>query len=539
MCSLLGAYRHIAPEFRPPKTLHRIQLYEVYMNRDKVLLELASKCPMLLAFSLREYLVVLIQDDPVIYTHLNLLFDVKKFCERVLDTMNHLRHLVYELLDAGGLTMDATILHQLQRDSEESHRGILRLAYKRSRKPLLDDFHNLATHVPIERVPLKPEHEQAMIRLLNHIDPATCDPFREMMELMDAFQLSRGALRRVRLFHQAYTEYMCNKRILKQQLHELATFFPYTYSLLYAYAQIWKSLHWIHCYALPHHYRDNQVRAIQERFHLDGIDQGKINEHVLPADLADLWLCRGCRTIYSILVAFPSRPCVEHRLDWCPRHNRMFQYGYQSMIVHPLDRSQVFCANEHDIFDVNRPYKPSAVVRIKDGGVMRATVEREQLVRVPLLGLMTTLERTVIFLCPQKGCGMPMVFDVDKCAYTERGYACASCSHRIRSEEDQPGSEIVLPEELRCTMCDKLIRNPHSAFLYPMDTILCTRHHRPFERICKAFSSHGPFRDQQQVIQLLQQVYQDIRQETSVKYAGWNKFLLQRSRQATRSKRHR
>lgn len=167
---------------------------------------------------------------------------------------------------------------------------------------------------------------------------------------------------------------------------------------------------------------------------------------------------------------------------------------------------------------------------------MRATVEREQLVRVPLLGLMTTLERTVIFLCPQQGCGMPMVFDADKCVYTERGYACAACSHRIRTEENQPVTDLVLPEQMRCTMCDKVLRNPRSAFLYPMNTILCARHHRPFERICAAFSAHGSFHSQQEVIQLLQQVYKNIQEEITVKYASWNKYLLQRSKLATRSK---
>jgi len=544
LCSLLGGYRHVSPEFRPPTTHHRLLLYEIYMNRDSCLLELARKCPMLLAFSLREYLVVLIDDDPVMRLHLNLLFDVDKFSERVLDTMNRLRQLVYQLIDAGTLDRDQPkeapeLLQQMQHFSEESHRGILKLAYKRSRKPLLDDFHNLAAHVPGVRVSLKSDHEQAMLTLLNHIDPSTCNPFNEMVELMEAFQLPRGALRRVRLFHQAYSTYLCNKKILKQQLHELATFFPYTYSVFFAYAQMWKSVHWIHCYSLPHHYRENQLRAIQERFRLDGIDQGKISEHVLPGDVADLWLCRGCRTIYSILVAFPPRPCEEHRLDWCPRHNRMYTYGYQCVIFDPLDRDRVFCSNEHALFDVARPYEPSAVVRVKDGGVLRANVAREQLVRVSLMGLMAVVERSVIFLCPQKGCGMPMVLNADKCAYTERGYACAACSHRLKvaeSNDEQSEPLSLIPEELRCTMCDKLITNPLYAFMYPMNIILCSRHHRPFERISVALERHGRFDSQKQVIACLQQVYSDIRKEIDQRYASWNKFQLQRSRQVTRSK---
>jgi hypothetical protein len=511
---------------------------------------------MLFAICLREYLVTVIRDNPVIQLHLNLLFDVDKFCTRVVDAANQLRLLVYEYMTKSTKEKQSSLLlANIKYASEQAHRHILMLAYKRKRRPLLSDFHNLVSHVTIKPLPLEPCHEDYMLQLLNRLDPATSQPFEELLEFMEGLQLPRGAIRRVKLLYKAYNELMCNRKLLRQQLHELATFFPYSYSLVCAYAQIWRSLNWIQAYSLPHHYRENAMRAIQERF------QTKEAE-VVASDVADLWLCRGCRSIYSIVVAYPSEPCKEHQLDWCPRHHRDYEYGYQGMIVDTswdrdpeLEPPRAYCANEHDIFDVHKPYRPSEVVRNQnpDSGVLRAHIQREELVRISLMGRMVVMERCIYMLCPQEGCGVLMVLNTDKCVYNERGYACAACSYLIRKkradeyfdspdqeeEEDKGEKKRRKTKEtattVQCTWCEKKIK-PRQAYLYPYGVTLCPRHHQP-EAIERKITQQSPT-SHQQFLSILKSVYEEHKKEMQQRQAPWQRKQLQISR-ASHSNKHR
>jgi hypothetical protein len=459
----------------------------------------------------------------------------------------------------------ATIRHE----SEQAHRHILMLAYKRKRRPLLADFHNLVAHVSIKPVAIEPSHETFMLQLLNRLDPATSQPFEELLEFMEGLQLPHGAIRRVKLLYKAYNELMCNRKTLRQQLQELATFFPYSYSLVSAYAQIWRSLNWVQAYSLPHHYRQNAMKAIQERFKTQEAD-------VLAGDLTDLWICRGCRSIYSIVVAYPNEPCKEHQLDWCPRHHRDYEYGYQGMIVDTSwDRDpeevppRAYCANEHDIFDVHKPYRPSEVIRNQnpDSGVLRAHIQREELVRISLMGQLVVMERSLYMLCPQEGCGVLMVLNTDKCVYNERGYACASCSYLIRKkrmqhegwggeeededdDQDEEDDEKMMTKKkkkkkpsarnkdtFKCTWCEKKTK-PRQTFLYPRGVILCARHNQPDQRIKQAMEQHGPFHTQQQVLDVLKKVYEEYKKERQLQQVYWQRKQLQLSK-AAHSNKHR
>lgn len=85
-----------------------------------------------------------------------------------------------------------------------------------------------------------------------------------------------------------------------------------------------------------------------------------------------------------------------------------------------------------------------------------------------------------IMLCPQRTCGMCMVFDPKQCVFTKRGPACAACTKKIQTRHTKPVTlRNISTPELHCLMCgssDKRL-TAQNVYVYPHYILLCSKHH--------------------------------------------------------------
>ena len=102
LCSLLGNYTHAHPSCRPAKAEIRKLLYEIFLHQKypEFVDALMAKCGNLINFSIREYMVYAIADMPAFQSELEKIFDVAKFKETVIQSMDGYRlYLLLQMQD--------------------------------------------------------------------------------------------------------------------------------------------------------------------------------------------------------------------------------------------------------------------------------------------------------------------------------------------------------------------------------------------------------------------------------------------------------
>lgn len=107
-------------------------------------------------------------------------------------------------------------------------------------------------------------------------------------------------------------------------------------------------------------------------------------------------------------------------------------------------------------------------------------VERQELTTIPLIGQLVVIEKRVIFLCPQKGCGRVAEYNAESSWYNERGFSCRNCSDHFRLQQRRRLHNAHIRPSVHqniCAICNLPIKNSKEAFCYPPDLVLCRKHH--------------------------------------------------------------
>lgn len=107
-------------------------------------------------------------------------------------------------------------------------------------------------------------------------------------------------------------------------------------------------------------------------------------------------------------------------------------------------------------------------------------VQRQELTRIPIIGELVIIEKRIIFLCPQQGCGRVAEYNAEGSWYNERGFSCRNCSDQFRLQKIRQFTNVHLrtsAEHSTCAICLAVIKNNREAFCYPPDLLLCRKHH--------------------------------------------------------------
>lgn len=195
---------------------------------------------------------------------------------------------------------------------------------------------------------------------------------------------------------------------------------------------------------LPLHYWRNQISAIQSRFVRSASSNCILNTMIYFV------YCDVCGTVYSLLRDFNSV------------YKQSYTYGYRDAVV-DYDTDDIYCKNK----------KASHLGKC---GSM-------PLIHVLLLGNVIQYQNKTILLCPQLGCGMPMVLNTIYCAYNERGVACCDCTRKMFADqhtnrEKELMSRFVadLEQEVSCSLCDRQLWMPSHLYWFPHNVIICRGH---------------------------------------------------------------
>jgi hypothetical protein len=231
---------------------------------------------------------------------------------------------------------------------------------------------------------------------------------------------------------------------------ELRNKFPYTYCVAMAAAVIWESHVLVKRYDLPHHYRKNQLEALTQRFGLSTFVEEKepIPRSIAP-ELMSISICSICNEVYSLIRCFSTTP------------KRKWHANYRDKHVDAI-KDICYCSRSSITWS--------------------SSCQSTPLARIQLLGAMLVIKKKIYMLCPQRACGMPMIYDPVHCAWTNRGPACSKCTEQIDQETEESikaDHSDYLGFTRACAACpsNKRLTRSQDIFLYGKDTYVCSRHH--------------------------------------------------------------
>ena len=197
-----------------------------------------------------------------------------------------------------------------------------------------------------------------------------------------------------------------------------------------------------------------------------------------------------------------------------PTHHNATTYGFNDVVYDPFT-DEMHCGNNHR------------------NGHLQCSEQR--LLRVMLLGRVLLLQGRVWMLCPQKACGLAMMYDPRFCASNERGVACSQCTaamthaHYKRLSVLPPLSE----QRLKCELCTNLsyLHEKSKCFVYPFNVLVCSTHHSTHLQQWIAMQQYNSRKD---VVDLISQFYERQRRNRTQMFARSNRTDLQRRRQTSR-----
>lgn len=517
LCSLLGNYRHCTASSRPRIRARRM-LIELLHYKNKTPAKVAwfrsmfRKCGHLVGFVLRDYLVSAVEDIPSLLEHMRHLFDWDQFRASVLHTMDRVRSYFNfsAMLDHSPFlySLDSEPdLTALQRDLNlivgPAHDRLLAVCYKRYNQSVISTLCSLRKKVPLiapavpplnplstvapesdewnpfaqsdsdsdseddadldsdseDAPPAKRRRENSESHrededkdetedLTQFVTPQQCSVLNMavqrlissranvMMRLVSFFVffgVSERVVAHVREVVHQLQEGVLTLEDQKHAMRELACRDRHAYNLLHVASALLKERQ--RCCVLrqlPVHYFENQLEAVQERY---GMQIG--GDKVLDSSLL-FRFCGVCDRVYSLVRDFHS----VYKND--------YTWGLRDAVT-DYTTMEVYCEDSKSNH--------------------RGRCGEKPLCAVPLLGQLLFFKGKTILLCPQKSCGMPMILDVNLCAFTERGPACKDCTLKLQKTQ-----LYTAPPVSRCVYCASQSSKPQNTFMYPHATALCRKH---------------------------------------------------------------
>lgn len=489
LCSFLGNYIHADPASRPCRAVrdilyNRLGGYTSSEATDKWFFKFFHLCSHVIVFALRDYLVEALHDNPSMSHHFNCLtnFNVgaESFSGVTMAAMDAVRRFLSEnqFLLSQSDTSDELFI-QLNQLILPFHQKLLNISYKRMNASII--FNLISCRKALPMVPMPGDGSIAAVQesddLMDVADILELDLHQEESDIFDirsyitAHQMSalRAVVERVAplefgLMTRCVSFFVCFgvewssvKYIFRllQDIHEgnigpteqvywlkkLVQQDPHAYTLLQVTAELLREAQGIRVAStLPMHHWVNQMDAVRTRFGLKG------TPYCISSSMY-FYFCSVCDTIYSLLVEFNSP------------YKQQYVYGLRGAVVeYSTDRCYCYRSVENH----------------------RGKCQDQPLQQVPLLGKILQFNNKYIMLCPQRGCGMPMVLNTLECMFTSRGPACAICTRAYRAKAEKPFSLRQKSLEFHCLRCgvgNKKKLTMVNSYLYPKGVVLCNVHH--------------------------------------------------------------
>ena len=243
---------------------------------------------------------------------------------------------------------------------------------------------------------------------------------------------------------------------LRARLALLCKFQPHAYNVVQVVTQMAKQHQRIQTLSvLPVHYWWNQLSAVRERLGLSDS-----NPYLLDHMLSFVY-CHVCEKVYSLV----RNPHLVYKQG--------YQYGLRDACL-DYETDVLYCSNR---------------TRRGHGGACG----EKPLKFVSLLGQVIRFNHQTILMCPQSGCGMPMVYDPAYSLFNDRGVACVDCTVRLRTQryterwanllEEHTSKElyevsylIQEGDERECDLCTTPMATPAQMYWYPCNVIVCRKH---------------------------------------------------------------
>lgn len=561
LCALLGNYETSCASTRP-RAECRARLYEIMYDRHtqfhgwfKSLLIDGST---IVLYCLREYLVFAIQDNPGMCAHLLELMRLAELGAITAHAMDTIRayvdrnlfeplSLLSQSVREGVERVPMPWCAQLEGELANCQKAVLGISYRRPKRHLFQCFDTVrkklslvvnphlaalvdsgAAHAaaeiasfagdqsgagaPIPNVnPNANAHDQdaslclfvsdvqlrELNALLSYILPFSCaDVLKDFLPWLVHFGVSRAVIDYTLSLNVAVgvDEVLSDEKLRKRLLY-LREHQPHAYNLIQVVTRIISDRQRIKTLStLPLHYWRNQVEAIQGRFGVVGTD-------CLLESMIYFVYCEVCGTVYSLLRDFHSV------------YKQSYTYGYRDAVV-DYQTDDIYCKNN----------------KSNHMGVCASA----PLTYVLLLGQVIQYQNKTILLCPQLGCGMPMVLDPAYCAFNDRGVACCDCTramhlNRHQGRDRRSMETYVAPMDnfVICELCHVNLCKPSHMYWYPHNVVICKSHANAstLKRFCDVYNDVGTSRTG--IINLLTSVSSS---------SGANRFVSRRTKTYSSSK---
>lgn len=483
LVGLLGNFPGVQVSKRPSVQV-RVRLYDVFRDRWHVYIpwffSLVEHCSVFFMFAIRHYLCFAIQNAPGFACHMEQMTQTSKFAAIVDEAFVHLRayfdaHLcepsssLYASLQCME-TMSTAEFSQLPR-THYAHRwtrevatllsvyeqAVNKITYRRGPGPMFKFIDSCRNAFPLVVMPALAEQlrvqaeqlqqQQALAQMLGkmkQVDPmikqqvesksssrhttlevynyVTKAQFAMLQDMMnsssdmscDTFQFdwllslgcSKPAVKALKLFHAVFELGQLSADLLKANLDKLRAVFPHAYNLLQLLAELERDRNRMrHISTLPLHYLVNQVEAIQARFNTK--EYG-----VLVQSGLCMVYCDVCGVDYSLRRQFNSP------------YKQNYKEGYRDVLV-DYTTGLKYCSNRKSNH--------------------RGTCGAKPLLEMSLLGKCVEFNGKTILLCPQMGCGKPMVLERSD---TERREKLSKKTKNNRNKIQAMEPEVTVQEEV-------------------------------------------------------------------------------------------
>lgn len=311
---------------------------------------------------------------------------------------------------------------------------------------------------------LAPQKESKAIPLFNYVTKPVykaiqevvqcCDPWRtgamkRFVEWMGYFGIDSVSISYLKILFDHYELASLSIEKLKAGMVAFRENDPYAYTLIQLAADMIReaSRHYFWM-ALPEHLTRYQVEAIQSSF-------GLVGTNMLPKSRCHFTFCHVCNRIYSLIQVFPNEVTGKKQ------YTQDYKFGLRGASME-YTTGLVFCKNRKSNH--------------------RGQCGKHPLTELPLIGRLLFFHNNCYMICPQLGCGLPMLFNAEMCAFNERGPACSICSKKMRERVDlqaQLVSQYSVNPSTRCLKCNNLIQKNESCHWFPFDIRICKKHMKP------------------------------------------------------------
>lgn len=413
-----------------------------------------NNCDRFFHYAMREFIVFAAAARPAVRDSFEDVWAITQCTRIVSDVCNAMRACVYDALAQPGVATLADALSAAKGSIDDVYDSVQRKSwrdvfYVRQPAPVmhtaLTSFRDVGLPCDTDIVRLR--------RLVERFDPSDAlDVLPALLPaLRDCFGLDEQGMETLR-------KVAAGSALERKHMPTLVKASPRAAVLFRALVELWADHRRVLVYDLPDSYRRNQMEAILDT-----------NGGVSP-ELVSFRYCSVCKHVQTLLRDVPDGD-----------GHSGYQSGLSNALLHYT--GHITCNLKRSSFDGRH-------------------CETTPLASVGLLGRVVVVDGHRHMLCPQRGCGVPMLYREDACDFNSRGVACTKCTASMRFETQMRADPVVrmmiarhrLNAVVCCDSCGRelqgfnnvieaLARGEFSqtagrrVFAYPANVLLCRMCH--------------------------------------------------------------